>query len=270
MSTTIYYYSATGNSYDVARELAVKLGDTKIQSLVPLAPQIAIAPNETIGLVFPVYDWNIPLIVREFLNHLDVSGAKYSFAVATCNYLPGCALDVVENILSGKGCKLNAGFVIHMPGTYLPLYGANSTALQKQKFAKKSRKVDQIVSIVHKKSNHRIEHSPIGLDRLLGRKMEKNIEGFSEKDRSFIVESTCSGCGICKMVCPFDNIQMVDGKPQWQHRCQQCMACAHFCKNACIQIGNKTRGKKRYINPAVPLKEIIRIVSEDNKQRALK
>lgn len=267
MAPVIYFYSATGNSYDVAKEIALKMSETKIQSLVPLAPHITVAPDEIIGLIFPVYDWNIPLIVREFLEHLDVSGTKYVFAVATCNYLPGCALDTVKNILLKKGCKLNAGFVIHMPGTYLPLYGANSLRTQKIKFANKVKKTDRIVNIVRQRLNHRIEHSPFVIDRILGTKMEATIERFAEEDREFIVENACNGCGICKMVCPFDNIEMVDGKPHWRHRCQKCLACVHFCAKNCIQLGNKTQGKLRYKNPAVPLKEIIKIVSEGNKQR---
>lgn len=262
MSTTIYYYSATGNSYDVARELSEKLGNTELQSLVPLAARSTIACAGTIGLVFPVYDWTIPLVVKEFLLHLDISQVKYVFAVVTCNYLPGCSLDTVKSILAEKSLKLNAGFVVKMPGTYLPMYGANSPRTQAGKFRRKSSKTSFIADIVRSGRDRKIEHSPIGIDRLLGPSMAKNIDTFPAKDNAFVVEPDCTGCGICTKVCPFDNIVMSNGKPEWQHKCQQCFACVHLCPNSCIQIGDKTKDKKRYKNPNVPLNEIIRIASD--------
>jgi ferredoxin len=267
MSATIYFFSATGNSYDVAREIAAKLSDADIQSLVPLASRRTAARDETVGLVFPVYDWNLPLIVRDFLKNLDVSGVKYFFAVATCNYLPGRALDIVSNLLSEKGLRLNAGYVIRMPGTYLPLYGANSPKTQQRKLARKSRKTDEIASAVRRGLNHRPEHSFVGIDRALGSRMEKHMEAFPEKDREFHIEGSCTGCGICRNVCPFGNIEMADGKPQWLHKCQQCLACVHFCPQGCIQIGRKTQGKTRYKNPVVPLKDIMALASASDIRR---
>ncbi len=263
MTTTIYFFSATGNSYEVAREISGKLDDgAMLKSLVPLAAHGAVCSEGTVGLVFPVYDWNIPSGVREFLTRLDVTHAEYFFAVATCNYLPGCSLDTVKNILAEKGRKLNAGFVVRMPGTFLPMCGANSPGTQARKLRRKSRKTDMIVQIVRNRLDEKIEHSPIGIDRLLGPGMAKNMDLFPEKDRNFITEPECSGCGICAKVCPFRNIEMLNGRPEWLHKCRQCFACIHLCSKSCIQIGNKTKGRKRYRNPNVPLSEIIRIASE--------
>jgi hypothetical protein len=121
MTVTIFYFSATGNSYEVAKNLSDRLGDTELRSLVPLASAENICCGGTVGLVFPVYDWNLPPVVSEFLMHLDVTQVKYFFAVATCNYLPGCSLDTVKDILANKKRKLNAGFVVRMPGNYLPM-----------------------------------------------------------------------------------------------------------------------------------------------------
>jgi hypothetical protein len=61
-ATTIYYFSATGNSLMVARAIAEKLGDTK---LVPMASPDAANPSPNtprVGLVFPVYIFGLPLI----------------------------------------------------------------------------------------------------------------------------------------------------------------------------------------------------------------
>ncbi len=256
MGASIYYFSATGNSYDVAREIAAKT-EADIIPLVPLAEQQPKTQADAIGIVFPIYDWNLPQVVRDFVNRLDVSGAKYIFAVATCNYLPGCGLDVIAQILEQKGSRLNAGFVIRMPGNYLPFYGANSSRTQARKFAQKGKKVEKIARIVLEMQNHRNEHSPVLLDRLFGPRFGKGVEKFADKDSGFILEPVCSHCGICAKVCPFDNIIIKEGKPEWQHKCQQCMACIQYCPKECIQIGEKTKGRVRYKNPHVTLGEIM-------------
>lgn len=259
--TTIYYFSATGNSFDVARDIAGRLGDARTVSLVPLVSG-TIAQDETVGIVFPVYDWSIPPVVRDFLTGLDTTKARYIFAAATCNCLPGIALDRVKDLLAAKGKKLDAGFVVRMPGTYLPLYGANKPGTQARKFAAKEKKTDRIAGIVLAKQSHRIEHSPLLFDRLLGPKMEKHMEHFPEMDRAFTLETGCTGCGVCAKVCPFGNIEIVEKKPRWLHQCQQCLACVHLCPNESIQIGNTVKDRKRYHNPAVPLKDIIALAAE--------
>lgn len=262
MNTTVYYFSATGNSFDVAREIAAKTGGG-LKNLVPLAKGGKCA--EVTGIVFPVYDWNMPLIVRDFADNLDVSDARYIFAVATCNYLPGRALDALNEALIKKGKSLDSGFVVRMPGTYLPMYGANSPATQERKFARKSIKTDFIAKAVLGGQKRRIERSPVLLDRLLAPKMVKAMEEFYEKDSEFLAGPECSGCGICESVCPFGNIVMEGGKPKWLHKCQQCLACVHYCAKGCLEIGNKTKGKKRYKNPAVPLKDLKAIAGESRE-----
>jgi ferredoxin len=82
------------------------------------------------------------------------------------------------------------------------------------------------------------------------------IKSLGEKDKNFIVDEKCNSCGICETVCPVSNIKMVDGKPQWQHKCQQCLACIHFCPTIAIQYGKKTMKRKRYHQPEVTIKDI--------------
>ncbi len=268
MGTVIYYYSATGNSFDVARHLSARLGDVGLKSLVPLASRSVAAEDEVLGIVFPVYDWSIPFVVRDFLAHLDVSKAKYVFAIATCNFLPGRSLARVDELLRGKGSRLDAGFVVRMPGTYLPLFEANPPGMVKGKFAAMHRKAARIARIVSSRRRHRLERSALLFDWFLAPKFEKAMEHFTEMDREFAVDPVCNSCGVCAKVCPFGNIEMVGKKPQWLHDCRQCMACLNLCPHDCIQFGQKTQGKRRYKNPAVSLKELMSLASESRGSSA--
>jgi len=76
-------------------------------------------------------------------------------------------------------------------------------------------------------------------------------------DKKFFADGRCDSCGICAKVCPVDNIKMLKGKPSWNHKCQQCMACLHWCPKEAIQYGKMTRGRRRYHHPLIKLNEII-------------
>ena len=81
MLTEIYYFSGTGNSLAVARDLSGKLK----ASLIPIAAilsedSIPIDPDVA-GIVFPVYHSGLPFILREFIEKDPVPKATpMSFA----------------------------------------------------------------------------------------------------------------------------------------------------------------------------------------------
>ncbi|MCX7711585.1 MAG: EFR1 family ferrodoxin [Clostridia bacterium] len=259
MKTTLYYFTATGNCLDVARNIQKTVGDTDLLSIPPLVRQTSIVPETNcIGLVFPVYDYGVPLVVREFLDKLDVTNVAYVFAVITCNFLPGLALERVDELLKKKGKKLNSGFIIRMPGNYIVMYGANPGWMQRYKFNRGKKKVIKIAEFVNNRKDYGVEKSRAFIDRVLAPKMEKYIAEFNTRDEKFWIDERCNGCGICQKVCAFDNIRIVDGKPQWQHQCQQCFGCIHLCPKAAVQIGKSTEKKKRYRNPSVTLQDIIK------------
>lgn len=68
-------------------------------------------------------------------------------------------------------------------------------------------------------------------------------------DKKFFVQETCNRCGLCEKVCPVQNIRLVDGRPAWQHHCEQCMACLQWCPQEAIQFGKATIGRRRYRHP---------------------
>ena len=59
-------------------------------------------------------------------------------------------------------------------------------------------------------------------------------------DKQFRVDDKCNQCGICGKVCPSENITMQEGKPVWNHHCEQCFACLQWCPKKAIQYGKRT------------------------------
>jgi len=50
---------------------------------------------------------------------------------------------------------------------------------------------------------------------------------------------------------------MINEKPSWLHRCEQCLACLQWCPQEAIQYGEKTVKYPRYHHPEVVLKDIL-------------
>ncbi len=119
MSTEIYYFSGTGNSLAVARDLAGKL-DGRLVSIASLSNRQRITPGAgALGLVFPVYHGGLPLIVQRFVSTLAELENRYIFAVCTYGDAPGLAISYLADLISQGGGKLASGWAVHMPYNYL-------------------------------------------------------------------------------------------------------------------------------------------------------
>lgn len=255
---TIFYFSGTGNSLQVSKDIAEQLGDVPLLSIPKIINNDKIQVQaECIGIIFPVYMWGLPLIVDDFIKKLSINKSTYVFAVATYGGSPGNALEQVDNLIKNKDTRLNAGFNINMPGNYIVMYGARPTKSQIKAFDKEKVKVQQIAKIINEKKNYGYEKSKILIDRIFAPIMYKGIYKIHTKDKYFVAKDNCTGCGVCVKICGVNNIEIKDGKPIWENNCEQCMACIQYCPNESIEYGKKTIGRKRYKNPNISLKEMI-------------
>ena len=67
----------------------------------------------------------------------------------------------------------------------------------------------------------------------------------------------CIACGICRDVCPQDNITLVDGKALCGTDCAQCLACVHFCPQQAVELGHKPTPKAhQYHHPSVTVADM--------------
>ena len=112
MKTKIFYFTGTGNSLAVAKNIGSELGDTELVSIPAVIKGDIIADTPVIGLVFPVYIWGMPNMVVDFVNKLKLDNNQYIFAVATCAGIPGETLIQLQKTLQKGGSNLDAGFIV--------------------------------------------------------------------------------------------------------------------------------------------------------------
>jgi ferredoxin len=257
MKTTIYCFTGTGNSLKVARDIAAGLGDAEIVPMREPQPAPA-APSERVGIVFPVYMGGVPMIVGRFLDRLHEPG-KYVFAVATYGGSPGSSLNEARRRLAAAGTSLGAGFGVRMPGNYTPFYDAYPKDRQEKLFAAEAGKVKAIVEAIVSGRTSPPESGNFIMNLLFSGIVHPiSAPKIPASDGRFSSDAKCNGCGVCARVCPVGNITIEAGRPLWHHRCEQCLACLHWCPQTAIQSGSRTAGRRRYHHPDITLHDIMR------------
>ena len=109
MKTSIYYFSGTGNSLAIAKDLARELNAVELIHMVKMLSNPAQSQADIIGLVFPVYFQNLPKIVEEFIKKMIFDNHQYIFSVVTNNEYPGNTLFFFKAVIKAKrissGCR---------------------------------------------------------------------------------------------------------------------------------------------------------------------
>ncbi len=216
------------------------------------------AEAKIIGVVFPVYMRGVPLIVKRFVRKLSDLEGRYVFAIATHGGKPGATINIFKKKIEKSKGKLTAGFAVQMPGNYIPMYGAIEEERQRKMFEDVKERTRYIVKYVVEGQRGVMEFergfANFFLSGIIYHLASLNIP---KMDKRFYVDDTCSHCGICKKVCPVNNIDLIHGQPSWKGHCEQCLACLQWCPEAAIQFGKTTVGRTRYHNPNVKLADMI-------------
>lgn len=257
MSTTLYYFSGTGNSYYVAKEVQKRMEDCELIPITDYLGQKAVeVTSQKIGFIFPLYFQGMPKVVSEFIQKIKIKNKSYIFAVVTrgSGAYQGGALGHLRKALKTKNQKLSAGFYISMPENYIPLLEVQTEEKQEKLFQNAEKKIQSISALINSNSI-KTETEIIGFIRPLV--YNPFIKNLNTIDTKFYVSERCNGCGLCKEVCHFENIQMQEGKPNWQKNCQCCLACMHYCPAQAIEL-EKSQNKKRYHHPSVSASEYIK------------
>ncbi len=249
----IFYFSGTGNSKWVARQLAA---DTN-QSLFFIPDELkqsrgyTLAHDEMIGFVFPIYSWGVPPIVLRFIAQLalDVASHHYIYFVATCGDETGMAPQQFRRAIARKGWECKAGFSITMPNNYvlLPGFDVDVVDVMEAKLVAAPTRLAEIISCL----NNQFE----GFDCVLGswavlktRVVYPLFVKWGISPKKFFATDSCNGCKRCAKTCPVCNI-VVESKPKWGSECTSCLACYHICPQRAIQYGGGTRNKGQYFHP---------------------
>jgi len=258
LNTIIFYYTGTGNSLWAARTLADQLQAPQPVLLHTVKDMSAYRDAKAVGIVFPVHIWGVPAAVIRFVEMLKELHPEYVFAVAVNAGQVAGTLVQLEELLAAQGIKLSCGFSLVMPSNYIPWGGPGPREEQDKRFRAAEDKICLIANRVLAGLKMPLEKGPLWQRLLLSKVLYKiSIHKVPVMDKSFWVDDKCNQCGICRRVCPADNITILDGRPSWKHSCEQCLACLQWCPQQAIQYGKETPNYERYHHPQVELRDML-------------
>ena len=257
MKTAIFYFSGTGNSLMLAKDLKLHLGEeTEIINMAAQDAGMTAVNYEKVGFVFPVYFGDVPPIVIQFVNKLDMSKTSYVFAVTNYGGMVVNTMHTMAALIAGKGKKLNYSAEIAQPGNYLVMYGANPEDRQKKVLAEGKTKTAAIALAIQNGIENSVRKISF-FEKCMGWFMHAvMLKKITTYDTNFTINEACIDCGVCEKVCPRNNIDNTNGKRSWKGNCEQCMACIQWCPKEAIQYKKVTQKRKRYHNPEVQAKDL--------------
>lgn len=253
MCISIYYFTGTGNSLKIAKDLREELKDTRIIQICKNNMEIkSDTESDKIGFVFPVYYRGLPNMVKKFIENLEVNKDTYFFAIANYGGYAALSFEQLDKILIAKGTKLSAVFGVPMPGNMWFMYYPHP----KQDIIDRiNAEKEKTINIANKINNKAI----IQVEDIKNRDHEEKIYNDfkpNDIDKDFWTNKKCNGCGICSRICPANNIKIIDKKPMWKHQCEECLACIHWCPKKSIEYKNDSLNKERYHHPDIKVQEL--------------
>lgn len=260
MKTKIYFFSGTGNSLHVAKELGEKIPDAEVIPMTSLLGEDSVESGQRTGFVFPIHLAMAPAPVVDFVKKLDLSSAEYIFAVATRAGSQHRAFKDLDNILTRQDRRLDSYFTLNM--------GSNDPKFKGWK-PPTSEDLERIDTEINR-SMDSIAETVVSNEKEIEKDVDykTNVPFFSVLSiflpaivRFFNVEfysdGNCSGCGTCSRICLSNRIRLVDGKSEWMEdvQCYFCNACLNFCPEFAVQIKSTrifksyTQDNDRYSHP---------------------
>jgi ferredoxin/flavodoxin len=255
----IFYFTGTGNSLKLARDIAEVLGDTDI---VPMRHGFQVQqPYVRIGFVFPCYAGGAPRIVCSFIKELELLVSTvntYFFTVVSCNEWGGNSAQMVNSLLAKKGVQLRYADVVPTVGNYIAKYRPEKSFVENS-LERTLQRANERSQMVASRIRDKELLSPDKWS--FGKAVFYRVGNvyFGVMAKRLTVTDKCVNCGVCAKICPTGNIVASAEKPEFKNKnCSQCMACIQWCPQKAIECGEPTATRNRYHNPDITLEDMLR------------
>lgn len=230
----IYCFSGTGNSLRTATRIAEEIGGAEVVS-VRCAPESVSAEHASvIGFVCPVYEWDMPGAMKEFVRALKINPNAYIFMIATYIAIHGRCFETMAGLLSEKGARLQYGRPLRCVASQCIAYPPFPP--EKLMLPRMEKKIKVICEELRARKTRAYPPMSALTRKLYPKLMTPYMEIEHEYDKGFYTDDRCIGCATCARVCPTQNITMEDKRPVWNHRCHGCNACVSYCPTKAIQF----------------------------------
>jgi len=269
LKAIIVYFSQTGNTEKVALAIAKGIEDTGNPcTLIPLQEiDLEILKDyDLIGIGTPVFYFQEPWNVKEFIEKLSFLKGKSSFVFCThggqdANTLPRMAKGLKEKgllILGGLSTRGYDSFQPYIEFDYSKGHPDKEDLREAEKFGKKLVKNYKLVKEQNRLNilpDFKFRFSLLHLASLW--LTEKRVNRYLPKIE--VDQEKCIKCGKCAEICPSEAIEL-NPYPTRKEDCIRCYYCEKVCPEGAIIVN--WRPTKRLLGffrtCALPMRALIR------------
>lgn len=243
----VCYFSGTGNSQRVAKQIAEQTKDTMVSINASLRSKSTVCLHAESPLVFvaPVYAWRVPRVVEQWILDTQFSGCQQAYFVLTCGDSVGDATHYIEKLCQKKGFSFHGLAEVVMPENYIAMFPTPSKE-QAEAILEAANPNIAVIAEQIKQGQKFPKHKASLIGKLESSVVNPLFYSFFVKDTGFTVTDACIGCGKCHRTCPLRNIVLQEQKPLWKGNCTHCMACICACPTEAIEYKTKSQGQRRY------------------------
>lgn len=246
----ILYFSGTGNSEYVAKRIGKVVNDAVIDLFDKIRGKdySDMYSDKPWVIVAPIYAWRIPRIVEEWMLWTKFCGNKDIYYVTTCGDSCGDAAGYAKKLSDDKKMQFKGLTTLVMPENYIAMFNAPDREKALEIIEDQERKITTIGRYI--KVGRDFPKPKIHIaEKMMSGVVNDLFYPIFVHAKKFYATEDCIACGKCELLCPLENIHLVDGKPVWGNNCTHCMACICKCPKEAIEYGNNSKGKPRYTCP---------------------
>lgn len=231
----ILYFTATGNSLYIARQLADE--DTELLSIPQMVKQDRRDfEADEIGIVYPIYGHMPPNMVREFIKKAKLK-ADYKFAVLTYGARKCNAVEIWDDISHKAGNPFDYITTIVMVDNWLPNFDMNEQMKIDKRIPENLQRIS--ADLAAQKHWHELvteEERQMHAGFMAYTHLDPEVGFLMRSEKYFQVTDACISRAICTTVCPRGNYELASTGVKTEGDCDFCFACIQNCPQKAIQF----------------------------------
>lgn len=272
MKIGILYFSGTGNTWYVAKSLKVALEAKEVEVDCYSIEDKEIATNDSVEafinradkivIGYPIYGSIAPEIMASFIENLPRVEEKSISVFTTVALASGDGALVYRKVFEDKGYVYESGQEFITSNNFnVPIFIDALRHGDEEKIMKRNARVSRKAirfaeSLIANESVIQGNHL---IGKFLGDTQRKHVIQLIKQvnDALYVERKRCVGCKKCEVICPVNNIEMLEGIACVGDNCIACMRCYHFCPTKAINLSEKSLDDTKWPRFPGPTKEYL-------------